>query len=143
ASSAADRELAVRQIIDRAVASTEIVDILAAVGIETPDIGILSERFLAEMQQMEQKNLALEALKKLLNDEIRSRSKTNVVEGKRFSERLQNAIARYHTNAVTTVEVIQEMIDMAKDLRAAREREQEDGLTPEENAFYTALAEND
>jgi len=143
ASSAADRELAVRQIIDRAVASTEIVDILAAVGIETPDIGILSERFLAEMQQMEQKNLALEALKKLLNDEIRSRSKTNVVEGKRFSERLQNAIARYHTNAVTTVEVIQEMIDMAKDLKAAREREQESGLSPDEVAFYDALAENE
>src|SRR5690554_5090555 len=143
ASSAADRELAVRQIIDRAVASTEIVDILAAVGIDTPDIGILSERFLAEMQQMEQKNLALEALKKLLNDEIRSRSKTNVVEGKRFSERLQNAIARYHTNAVTTVEVIQEMIDMAKDLKAAREREQESGLSPDEVAFYDARAENE
>jgi len=143
APSAADRELAVRQIIDRAVASTEIVDILAAVGIDTPDIGILSERFLAEMQQMEQKNLALEALKKLLNDEIRSRSKTNVVEGKRFSERLQNAIARYHTNAVTTAQVIQEMIDMAKDLKAAREREQESGLTPDEVAFYDALAENE
>ena len=142
ASSAADRELAVRQIIDRAVASTEIVDILAAVGIETPDIGILSESFLAEMQQMEQKNLALEALKKLLGDEIRSRSQTNVLEGKRFSERLQNAIARYHTNAVTTVEVIQEMIDMAKDLRTARARERESDLTPDEVAFYDALAEN-
>src|SRR5690606_24817673 len=93
--------------------------------------------------QMEQKNLALEALKKLLNDEIRSRSKTNVVEGKRFSERLQNAIARYHTNAVTTAQVIQEMIDMAKDLKAAREREQESGMTPDEVAFYDALAENE
>jgi type I restriction enzyme R subunit len=142
-SSAADRELAVRQIIDRAVTSTEIVDILAAVGIDTPDIGILSEQFLAEMQQMEQKNLALEALKKLLNDEIRSRTKTNVIEGKRFSERLQNAINRYHTNAVTTVEVIQEMIDMAKDLKAAREREQDSGMTPDEVAFYDALAENE
>src|SRR5690625_7604432 len=93
------------------------------------------------MQQLQQKNLALEALKKLLNDEIRSRSKTNVVEGKRFSERLQNAIARYHTNAVTTVEIIQEMIDMDKDLKCAREREQESGLTPDEDYFYDALAE--
>src|SRR5690625_4465872 len=143
ASSAAKRELAVRQMIDRAVASTENVDILSAVGIDTPDISILSEQYLAEMQQSQQQNLALDPLKKLLNDEIRSRSKTNVVEGKRFSERLQNAIARYHTNAVTTVEIIQEMIDMAKDLKGAREREQESGLTPDEVAFYDALAENE
>ncbi len=108
------------EILDRAVVSTEIVDILAAAGITTPDISILSDEFLAEVQQLEKKNLALEALRKLLNDEIRSRSKTNVVETNRFSERLEAAIARYHTNAISTVEVLQELIDLAKDVRAAR-----------------------
>lgn len=137
-----EREFAVQQIIDRAVASTEIVDILAAAGLATPDISILSDEFLADVQKMEKKNLALEALKKLLNDEIRSRSQTNVVEIKKFSERLEQAIARYHTNAVSTVEVIQELINLAKDIRDARRRGEESGLSEDEIAFYDALAEN-
>ena len=141
--SGADREFAIQQILDRAVVSTEIVDILAAAGITTPDLSILSDEFLAEVQQLEKKNLALEALRKLLNDEIRSRSKTNVVETKRFSERLEAAIARYHTNAISTVEVMQELIDLAKDVRAARQRGAEEGLTQDEIAFYDALAENE
>lgn len=141
--SAADREFAIQQILDRAVVSTEIVDILAAAGITTPDISILSDEFLAEVQQLEKKNLALEALRKLLNDEIRSRSKTNVVETKRFSERLEAAIARYHTNAISTVEVLQELIDLAKEVRAARKRGEDEGLSPDEIAFYDALAESE
>jgi len=141
--SAADREFAIQQILDRAVVSTEIVDILAAAGITTPDISILSDEFLAEVQQLEKKNLALEALRKLLADEIRSRSKTNVVETKRFSERLEAAIARYHTNAISTVEVLQELIDLAKDVRAARRRGEEEGLSQDEVAFYDALAESE
>ncbi len=140
--SSADRDFAIRQIVNRAVASTEIVDILAAAGITTPDISIMSEEFLAEVQQMEQKNLALEALKKLLNDEIRSRSHSNVVETRRFSERLEEAIARYHTNAVSTVEVLQELIGLARDLREARNRGDAVGMSPEEIAFYDALADN-
>jgi type I restriction enzyme R subunit len=140
---AADREFAIQQILDRAVISTEIVDILAAAGITTPDISILSDEFLAEVQQLEKKNLALEALRKLLNDEIRSRSKTNVVETKRFSERLEAAIARYHTNAISTVGVLQELIDLAKDVRAARRRGEEEDLSQDEIAFYDALAENE
>jgi type I restriction enzyme R subunit len=141
--SSADREFAIQQILDRAVVSTEIVDILAAAGITTPDISILSDEFLAEVQQLEKKNLALDALRKLLNDEIRSRSRTNVVETKRFSERLESAIARYHTNAVSTVEVLQELIAIAKDIRAARRRGEEEGLSQHEIAFYDALAENE
>ena len=141
--SAADREFAIQQILDRAVVSTEIVDILAAAGIATPDISILSDEFLAEVQQLEKKNLALEALRKLLNDEIRSRSKTNVVETKRFSERLEAAIARYHTNAISTVEVLQELIDLAKEVRAARRRGEDEGLSQDEVAFYDALAESE
>lgn len=140
--SAAEQQLAVQQIIDRAVVSTEIVDILSAAGLSSPDISILSDEFLAEVRQMEKKNLALEALKKLLNDEIRSRSKTNVVENKRFSERLESAIARYHTNAISTVEVLQELIELAKEIRAARQRGAEENLSDEEVAFYDALAEN-
>ncbi len=139
----AAREMAIRQIVDRAVASTEIVDILKAAGITAPDISILSDEFLAEMQQMDKKNLALEALKRLLNDEIKSRSHSNVTETRRFSERLEDAIARYHTNAVSTVEVIQELINLAKELKAARARGEAEGLSLEEIAFYDALAENE
>ncbi|HGP6024504.1 TPA: type I restriction enzyme endonuclease domain-containing protein, partial [Vibrio cholerae O1] len=94
-----ERELAIQQIVSRAVVSTEIVDILTAAGIKSPDISILSDEFLAEVQQLDKKNLALEALRKLLNDGIRSRSKANVVQTKAFSERLEDAVARYHANA--------------------------------------------
>jgi len=137
-----DKDLAIQQIVSRAVISTEIVDILAATGLKSPDISILSEEFLSELQQMEKKNLALEALKKLLNDGIRSRSKTNVVESKTFTTRLENAVARYHANAITTAEVLQELINLAKDIREARERGIESGLSEDEIAFYDALAEN-
>lgn len=92
---------------------------------------------------MEKKNLALEALRKLINDGVRSRSKTNVVEAKAFSERLEDAVARYHANAITTVGVLQELIELAKDIRAARARGEESGLSEEEIAFYDALAENE
>jgi len=138
-----ERELAIQQIVSRAVVSTEIVDILAAAGIKSPDISILSDEFLAEVQQMERKNLALEALRKLINDGIRSRSKANVVQTKAFSERLEDAVARYHANAITTAEVLQELIQLAKDIRAARQRGEETGLSDEEIAFYDALAENE
>jgi len=138
-----ERDFAIQQIVSRAVVSTEIVDILAAAGIKSPDISILSDEFLAEVQQMEKKNLALEALRKLINDGIRSRSKANVVQAKAFSERLGDAVARYHANAITTAEVLQELIQLAKDIRAARQRGEESGLSDEEIAFYDALAENE
>ena len=138
-----ERELAIQQIISRAVISTEIVDILAAAGIKSPDISILSDEFLAEVQQLEKSNLALEALRRLIQDSIRSRSKANVVETKAFSERLEGAVARYHANAITTAGVLQELIQLAKDIRAARQRGEESGLSDEEIAFYDALAENE
>ncbi len=142
-SSSADRDLAVQQIVSRSVVSTEIVDILGAAGIKTPDISILSDEFLAEVQTMDRPNLALEALRKLIAGEVRSRSRTNVVETRAFSERLDAAIARYHSNALTTAEVIQELIVLARELRASRQRGEEQGLSPDEIAFYDALAEND
>ncbi|WP_244672270.1 DUF3387 domain-containing protein [Xanthomonas sp. D-36-1] len=141
--SSQERDFAIRQIVSRAVVSTEIVDILKAAGIQSPDISILSDEFLAEVQRMEKKNLALEALRKLINDGIRSRSKRNIVETKAFSERLEDAIARYHANAITTAEVLQELIRIAKDIRAARARGEEQGLSEDEIAFYDALAENE
>jgi type I restriction enzyme R subunit len=140
--SSADRELAIQQIVSRAVVSTEIVDIMKAAGIQSPDISILSDDFLAEVREMDRKNLALEALRKLINGEVRSQSKRNVVQGRAFSDRLQDAIARYHANAITTVQVLEELIQLAKDIRAARERGEESGLSDEEIAFYDALAQN-
>lgn len=141
--SAAQKQFAVQQLIDRSVQSTEIVDILAAAGMESPEISILSDDFLAEIKQMDKKNLALEALKKLLNDEIRSRSKSNVTESRKFSERLEKAMARYHLNAISTVEVLQELINIARDIREARKRGEEQGLSDDEVAFYDALSENE
>lgn len=138
-----DRAFAVQQLVDRAVASSEIIDILKVAGIQSPDISILSDEFLMEVGKMEKKNLALEALKKLLNGEIVSRSKTNLVESRAFSNRLEEAVARYHAGAISAVEMIQELIDLAKDMQTARARGEEQGLSLEEIAFYDALAENE
>lgn len=136
------KQFAIEQLVNKAVADAEIVDILKASGIKTPDISILSDDFLLEIQSMERKNLALEALKKLLNGEIRSRAKRNVVESRAFSERLEQAVARYHANAISTVEMIQALIDLAKDVKASAARGEAEGLSDEELAFYDALAQN-
>jgi type I restriction enzyme R subunit len=125
------------------VASAEIVDILKAAGMKSPDISILSDDFLLEIQKIERKNLALEALRKLINGEIKSRWKSNVVEAKAFSKRLEEAVARYHANAISALEMIQTLVDLAKDIKASRNRGEEQGLSPEEIAFYDALAENE
>lgn len=138
-----DNDLAVQQIISRAVISTEIVDILEASGIGAQDISILSDEFLAEIKGMDKKNLALEALRKLIAGEIRSKMQSRVVKSKAFSERLEEAINRYHTNALTTAQVIEELIKLAKEIRTEMEREGKDGLSEDEIAFYEALAENE
>lgn len=141
--SQSSRTFAVQQLIDRAVASTEIIDVLRAAGLESPDISILSDDFLAELKGMERKNLALDALRKLLNGEIKSRLQTNVVESRTFSKRLEDAVARYHSNAISAVEMINELIALAKDLQAARRRGEEQGLSDAEIAVYDALAQNE
>jgi type I restriction enzyme R subunit len=137
------KSLAVEQLLNQAVANAEIIDILKAAGIQSPDLSILADEFLAEIQQMEKKNLALEVLEKLINGEIRSRSRSNLVETKSFSRRLEEAVARYHANTISTVEMIQELIALAKDIKASAARGEEDSLSDEERAFYDALAEND
>ncbi len=141
--SAAERELAIQQIVSRAIISTEIVDIMKAAGLQSPDISVLSEEFLAEVRQSDKKNLAIEALKKLINGEVRAQSQRNVTQSKAFTERLEAAIARYHINAITTAEVLEELIRLAKDIKAARARGEESGLSDDEVAFYDALAENE
>ena len=141
--SPAERELAIQQIVSRAVISTEIVDIMQAAGLESPDISILSDEFLMEVQQTPRKNLAIEALKKLIAGDVRSQAKRNVTQSKAFTERLEAAIARYHVNAITTAQVLEELILLAKDIRVARLRGEETGLSGEEIAFYDALAENE
>jgi len=141
--STADRELTIQQIVSRALVSTEIVDIMEAAGLESPDISILSDKFLAEVREMEKRNLAVEALKKLIAGTVRAQSQRNVTQAKGFTERLEAAIARYHTNAITIAQVLEELIQIAKDIRAARARGEEAGLSEEEIAFCDALAKNE
>ena len=138
-----ERNSAVRQLIDRAVVPTGIVDILKATGIKTPDISIISDGFLDEIRSMPQKNLAAEALRKLLNDEIKSRGKTNLVKSKQFSDRLSAAVKRYHNNAITTSELLEELIEIAKNIKEEQGRGEKLNLTEPEIAFYDALAENE
>lgn len=137
-----EKEFAIRQIVSRAVISTEIVDILAASGLQSPDISILSDEFLDEIRTTDKPNLAQEALSKLIKDAIRSRSKKNLTQSRAFSERLEGAVLRYHANALTSAEVLQELIDLAREIREAMRRGEESDLSEEEQAFYDALAQN-
>jgi type I restriction enzyme R subunit len=138
-----EKEFAIGQLISEAIADASIIDVLEAAGVKTPEISVLSEEFLAEIQNMDQKNLALEALRKLLSGEIKARQQRNIVEAKTFSDRLEAAVARYHANAITSLEMIQELIDMAKDLKASVQRGDDLGLGEEELAFYDALSQNE
>ena len=138
-----EMEAAVRQLISKAVSSTEVVDIFAAAGLDKPDISILSDEFLAEVRELPQRNLALELLKKLLNDEIRTRMRNNVVQARAFSEMLEEAVNKYHNRAIAAAEVIEELIQLAKEMREASKRGKNLGLTEDEIAFYDALEVND
>jgi type I restriction enzyme R subunit len=136
-------DFAIKQIVSRAVASDEIVDIFAAAGLKKPDISILSDQFLAEVRGMPQKNLAVELLRKLLAGEIRSRLRRNVVESRRFSEMLDQAIRRYQNRAIESAQVIEELIALAREMREAQSRGAALGLNDDEIAFYDALGTND
>jgi type I restriction enzyme, R subunit len=132
-----------KQILDNAVVAEGVDDIFALAGIEKPDLSILSDEFLAEVKRMPYKNLALELLHKLLNDEFNSRLKTNVVLGKKYSELLKNSINRLIAKGVESAHVIEELIEIAKAFRAAAEKGEKMGLSPDEVAFYDALANNE
>ncbi len=136
-------ESAIRQVIDQALVSDKVVDVFDAAGIKKPDISILSEDFLMEIRDMQHKNIALETLKKLLNDEIKARSKTNLVQSKTLMEMLENSIKRYQNKVLTAAEVIQELIDLAGDIKKADKRGEEMNLSDFELAFYDAVANNE
>ena len=136
-------ETAIRQIIDKAVVSDGVVDIFDAAGIKKPDISILSGDFMDEVRGMEQKNLAVELLKKLLNDEIKARTKRNILQSKKLSEMLESTIRKYQNNILTAAEVIEELISHAQEIKESDKEPQEMGLSDFEYAFYMALANNE
>lgn len=137
------KEHALRQILSRAVVSAEVMDIFKAAGLERPDVGILSDEFLEDVRKLKEKNLAVEVLERLLRGQIKSRFGTNVVQGRKFSELLQDSLTRYRNRAIETAQVIEELIAMAKQFKAAANRGEELGLTRDEVAFYDALAANE
>lgn len=138
-----DLDHAVRQIVSRAVVSEGVVDIFAAAGLQKPDVSILSEQFLADVKAMPQRNLAVDLLRRLLNGEIRTRGRKNVVQARSFSEMLEAALRRYQNRAIETAQVIEELIELARGMREATARGEKLGLNDDELAFYDALEVND
>jgi type I restriction enzyme, R subunit len=136
-------ETAIKQILSDAIVSDEVIDIFDAAGIKKPDISILSDEFLAEVKGMTHKNLALELLKKLLKGEIKTRTKVNLVQAKKFSEMLDSSVRNYQNNLITSAQVIDEMIRLAKEIKEADRRGEDLGLDFREYAFYSALEVND
>lgn len=136
-------ETTIRQVIDQALVSEQVIDVFDAAGIKKPDISILSEEFLMELKGMEHKNVALEVLKKLLNDEIKARSKKNLVKSKSLKEMLENSIKKYHNKILTAAEVMDELIKLSKEIVNMDSEAKKLGLSDFEYAFYTAVANND
>ena len=136
-------DAAVRQIVSRAVATDGVIDIFGAAGLDKPEVSILSDRFLAEVKDLPQKNLALEALRKLLEDEIKVQMRQNLVQSRRFLEMLEDAVLKYRNRSLEAAEVIEELVRLAKEMREAHSRGEDLGLTEEEVAFYDALEVND
>lgn len=138
-----DIETTIRQVIDKALVSEQVIDIFDAAGIKKPDISILSDEFLADLKGYQHKNVALEVLKKLLNDELKVRAKKNLVDSRKLMEMLETAIKRYQNKILTAAEVMDELIKIGKEIVASDETAREMGLSDFEYAFYTAVANND
>ena len=136
-------DTAIKQLVSKAISTQGIIDIYRQLGVAKPEISILSDKFLDEFSHMQYKNLAFEALKKLLNDEIRVRFRDNKIKNKKFSEMLAQAIRKYQSRSIDSAQVIAELIELAKEVREAQKRGDELGLTDEEVAFYDALADNE
>ena len=141
--SQAEKDSTLKQILDNAVIADGVSDVFALCGLDKPNIGLLSDEFLEDVRQMPYRNLAVELLEKLLNDGIKAKTRNNVVQEKRFSERLQETLRKYNNRAIETSQVIEELIQMAKEFQAEMEREANLGLNPDEIAFYDALANNE
>ncbi len=135
-------ETTIRQVIDKALVSEHVIDVFDAAGLKKPDISILSEEFLLELKGMEHKNVALEVLKKLLNDEIKARAKTNLVKSKSLMEMLEEAIKKYQNKILSAAEVMEELINVSKEIVKMDNEPKDMGLTDFEYAFYTAVADN-
>ena len=135
-----DYNSAIRQIVDKAIAPAGVVDIFEAAGLERPNLSILSEDFLAEIRGMDRKNLAIEALERLLNDEVRTRFSTNAVKARSFADMLEQALQRYKNNSIEAAQVIEELIEIARKMRDSNKEAEELGLNDDEIAFYDALA---
>jgi type I restriction enzyme R subunit len=136
-------ETAIKQIIDDALSSDGVIDVFDAAGIQAPSISILSDEFLLEVKNMQQKNVAFELLKKLLSDEVSIRKTKNLAQGKKFSEMLESVVKRYHNNQIDSAQVLAELSEIAKEMRLEDSKSEDLGLTPEEYAFYSVLKEND
>lgn len=136
-------DAAVRQLVSKAIiADGQIIDVFTAAGLPKPDIGILSEQFLAEVRGLKHKNVAAELLEKLLKDELKVRARKNLVQSRLFSEKLKKTLNAYHNRAITTMQVLDELIKLAKEMDAAAKRGVDLGLSDDEIAFYDALAAN-
>ena len=136
-------EQAIRQLVSRAVVSEGVIDIFAAAGLERPDVSILSDEFLLEVRELPYKNVAVELLERLLNDEIRTHSRQNVVQGRSFAEMLERSIRTYQNRTVAAAQIVEELIEIAQEIRQAQDRGEELGLRDDELAFYDALEVND
>ena len=141
--SSLEMDAAIKQIVSKAITSDQVIDIFSAAGLKRPDISILSEDFLAQVKQMPHKNLAVETLRKLLNDEIRTVSRKYLVQSKEFSKMLEEAVNRYRKHAITSAEAIEALIQLAKEMREANARGEDLGFSEDELAFYDALEVND
>jgi type I restriction enzyme, R subunit len=137
-----DIETAIRQVVDQALVSDAVINIFDEAGIKNPDISIISDEFMAEVRGMEHQNLAVELLQKLLKDEVKTRSRTNIVQSRKLSEMLEDALRRYRNQVITVGDVLEELLELAKDTKAANARGEELGLEPYELAFYDALSQN-
>jgi len=138
----AEIETAIRQVVDQALVSDTVINIFDEAGIKSPDLSIISDEFLEEVEGMEHQNLAVELLKRLLRDEIKAQRRTNIVQSRRLTEMLEDSLRRYQNQVISVTDVIQELINLSKDVQAAKQRGEELGLEPYELAFYDALAQN-
>jgi len=138
----AEIETAIRQVVDQALVSDTVINIFDEAGIKSPDLSIISDEFLEEVEGMEHQNLAVELLKKLLRDEIKAQRRTNIVQSRRLTEMLEDSLRRYQNQVISVTDVIQELINLSKDVQVAKQRGEELGLEPYELAFYDALAQN-
>lgn len=138
-----EKNSALKQILDNAIISEGVDDIFKLAGLETPNIGLLDDAFMEEVRNMKSRNLAVELLEKLLRDGIKAKTRNNVVQGKKYRDRLQETLRKYHNRAIETAQVIEELIQMAKDFQEAMKRHDDLGLSEDEVAFYDALANNE